>query len=53
MRINFGEFVGRDACRLGIAPWCGPSLPDGAIPRNDTGHRALQFVGIGLGEVDR
>jgi uncharacterized protein (TIGR02598 family) len=33
-------FVGRDACRLGIAPFGGHS--SGAIPRNATRHRALQ-----------
>jgi hypothetical protein len=35
-------FVGRDACRLGIAPFGGHS--SGAIPRNNTRHRALQLT---------
>lgn len=34
--------AGRDACRLGIAPLCCSHNPPGAIPRNDTRHRALQ-----------
>jgi hypothetical protein len=35
--------VGRDACRLGIAPRRCEHAPNGAIPRHDTGHRALQY----------
>jgi protoheme IX farnesyltransferase len=36
--------VGRDACRLGIAPSLDAINTGGAIPRNDAGHRALQNV---------
>jgi hypothetical protein len=35
--------VGRDACRLGIAPRCRQMFPNGEIPQNDMGHLALQF----------
>jgi hypothetical protein len=35
------EIAGRDACRVGFAPQA-QNTGDGAMPRNDTRHRALQ-----------
>jgi oxygen-dependent protoporphyrinogen oxidase len=43
---DFHLIVGRDACRLGIAPLRADDPTHGAIPRNDTGHRALQTPDI-------
>jgi hypothetical protein len=41
-RLSYRQsVVGRDACRVGIVPsWI--HRPNGARPRPDTGHRALQ-----------
>jgi F-type H+-transporting ATPase subunit a len=44
-------FVGRDVCRVGIAPRRSSQAPNGAIPRNGMGHRALQEFLIAVGAI--